>query len=192
MTISTDAQELALYIENSGELYERAMKPTQRNLAAKKARGVYDHELAIVAFTHVAKLGAKLYERENGDGTWHFSPKQIKEAAKELADGFEAEWKGGAYRELLPQKYQAKPTTTKKPKKIKLDIREYTLPAHWAPALINGDTTGMSDADEAEMDAWLERVKPGHAVDADDERFSHRNDATSLGGDVMTFKFQKV
>lgn len=120
MTISVDAQELALYIENSGELYERAMKPTQRNLATKKARGVYKHDLAVKAFVHVAKLGAKMYERENGDGTWRFTSKQIAEAAKELADGFEAEWKSGTYNELLPAKYKEKPATDGKLKKALL------------------------------------------------------------------------
>lgn len=29
------------------------------------------------------------------------------------------------------------------------------LPAYWAPALINGDETGLSDQEQAEYHAWL-------------------------------------
>jgi hypothetical protein len=29
-----------------------------------------------------------------------------------------------------------------------METKTYWLPAHWASALINGDTTGLDDADE--------------------------------------------
>lgn len=30
------------------------------------------------------------------------------------------------------------------------------LPAHWASAIVNGDETGMDDADAAAFNAWIE------------------------------------
>lgn len=35
-----------------------------------------------------------------------------------------------------------------------MDTQTYWLPAHWASALINGDTTGLDDADENILD-WV-------------------------------------
>lgn len=37
----------------------------------------------------------------------------------------------------------------------KLITEVASLPAHWASALINGDTSGLEDDDEAELDAWV-------------------------------------
>jgi hypothetical protein len=36
-----------------------------------------------------------------------------------------------------------------------LEVYTFEAPAHWASALINGDTSSFSDADEAEFNAWL-------------------------------------
>lgn len=73
-----------------------------------------------------------------------------------------------------------------------IKTQTYTLPAHWASALINGDTSGMEDAEEKEMDVWLDAEKPGWCVDCTDEaEFRRSNDATSLGGDCLTFTFQQ-
>lgn len=36
------------------------------------------------------------------------------------------------------------------------EIEYHSMPAHWASALINGDRSGMSDEDEAELDNYLE------------------------------------
>ena len=30
------------------------------------------------------------------------------------------------------------------------------LPAHWASAIVNGDETGMDDADRASFNAWID------------------------------------
>ena len=35
-----------------------------------------------------------------------------------------------------------------------METKTYWLPAHWASALINGDTTGLDDADENMLD-WV-------------------------------------
>jgi hypothetical protein len=69
---------------------------------------------------------------------------------------------------------------------------DYVLPEHWACALINGDESGMEQSDIDEMDRFLGREMPGSCVDMSDSWFAHRNDATSLGGDVATFRFQLI
>lgn len=70
---------------------------------------------------------------------------------------------------------------------------EYTLPAHWASALINSDTSGMTDEEEQELNEWLEDEKPGYCVGCSDESFfTWRNDATQLGGECLTYTFQEV
>jgi hypothetical protein len=71
-----------------------------------------------------------------------------------------------------------------------MTTEKYTLPVYWASALVNGDTSGMSDADEKEMNDWLSEVKPGNCVGvSEDSWFAHNNDATRLGGDVAEFTF---
>lgn len=58
---------------------------------------------------------------------------------------------------------------------MKWESHDFTVGANFLPALINGDYTGLSDAEEAELDAFL-----------DDERFTgvsgHWAD-TSVGSD---------
>jgi hypothetical protein len=39
---------------------------------------------------------------------------------------------------------------------IKFTTETHTLPAYWAPMLVNGDASGMSDAEEREVDDWME------------------------------------
>jgi hypothetical protein len=68
----------------------------------------------------------------------------------------------------------------------------YILPAYWASALINADESGMENKEIEEINAWLDRVKPGYCVGcSDNEHFAHGNDANSLGGDVLEFYFHK-
>lgn len=45
----------------------------------------------------------------------------------------------------------------------------YTLPAHWASYLLNGDASGISDADEHAVNAWLDAHKLGTPVSCSDE-----------------------
>lgn len=69
----------------------------------------------------------------------------------------------------------------------------YILPAYWASALINDDYSGLDIQDEVGLRAWVKRIKPGHRVEcvecSDEPYFAHRNDATTLGGDVLEFYF---
>jgi len=72
---------------------------------------------------------------------------------------------------------------------------EYTLPAFWASALINGDYTGLSNDDEKALTAWLEAENPGVCVTcSDSEEFCWRHDASdfALACDCLIFTFQRV
>lgn len=64
-----------------------------------------------------------------------------------------------------------------------------TLPAHWAPYLINGDATGMDDSEQAECDAYMEQERLPAPVGCGESYFSWRNDANGLGADVCEFTF---
>lgn len=74
-----------------------------------------------------------------------------------------------------------------------LVFTEYLLPAYWASALINDDWTGTSDEEEHEIKHWLDWEQPGYCCSVSDEEasFHWKNDATDLGGDCLTFTFQK-
>ena len=102
------ANELKLYIDNDGDLYRGQASAIHKNLATKKARGVYKHDLAAKLFGYLVESGAKKYAKEFG-GTWHqlFNVPTRARVARELADDFETYWREGAYRDLLPKKYQA-------------------------------------------------------------------------------------
>ena len=66
----------------------------------------------------------------------------------------------------------------------------YILPSYWAPALINGDYSGLTDEEAAEIDQWLTDQPEGWAVDVSETFFfSHRNDANNVPGDCAEFTF---
>lgn len=57
-----------------------------------------------------------------------------------------------------------------------------TLPEHWAPALVNADTTGLDDQDEAALDAFMADHPNLYCVGVDDgPQFCRRHDATPYG-----------
>lgn len=72
---------------------------------------------------------------------------------------------------------------------MKIETVEYELYAHWACALINGDVTGMSDEDEAELDAWLTLHPDLYCVDCSEESEFGYPDCGGLPGDIATFTF---
>lgn len=60
----------------------------------------------------------------------------------------------------------------------------YTLPAHWASTLINGDDSGNEPEDDAQIEAWLSAHPHlgGCLTCSDDEgEFRHRHDASFVG-----------
>lgn len=65
----------------------------------------------------------------------------------------------------------------------------YSLPAHWATALINADTSGLSDSEEQELNTWLEDVKPGYCVGCNEEPYFGR--FGGMGCDLLEYQFIK-
>lgn len=79
---------------------------------------------------------------------------------------------------------------------MKIETEEFTLPAHWASFLVNGDDSGLSREERTEIEAWERRVERRcwsfWCVGVSDESFfAHRNDANNLGADCATFTFQR-
>lgn len=71
-------------------------------------------------------------------------------------------------------------------------LRRFDLYSHWASLLINGDASGMTEAEEKEVDAFLEREELKHWTCADvseHEHFAHRPDSGGLAGTVARFTF---
>ena len=103
------ATELELYIVNEADLHRQHVE-IQKNLATKKVRSQYKHDLAVKAFGYLVESGAKKYAKEFGspDQPWHrmFDVPTRKLVAEELTKGFEAEFELGNYDYLLPKKYQ--------------------------------------------------------------------------------------
>lgn len=165
------ATELELYINNTAELYPQ-LSSIHKNLATKKARKQYKHDLAVKAFGYVVEAGAKRYVQEFG-GVWHqmFPVPTRKAVAEELARTFESEEALGNYRHLLPKKYQTaeKPSKSAKSahatKKVSWKTPE-SIKVQWSPvnaawfALWPGrgslrDQQVLKIAGTDEMDSWL-------------------------------------
>jgi hypothetical protein len=109
-TDETGASELRLYIDNDGDLYRQQTVPIYKNLINKKARGIYDSNLAVKLFMYLVDAGAKKYDKEfgSGGGEWNkVFPKSTRLAvARELVQHFETEAELGNYDQYLAKKYQ--------------------------------------------------------------------------------------
>lgn len=107
---TTEATELKLFIDNDAALYRQQHVPILKNLATKKARSQYKHDLAVKAFGYLVESGAKKYAKEFGSPNqpWHkmFDIPTRKLVAEDLTKDFEAEFELGNYDDLLPKKYQ--------------------------------------------------------------------------------------
>lgn len=99
--------ELLLYIDNDADLFRQQDLPIIKNLTAKKARGVYDHEKAVKLYMYLVENGAKKYAREFG-GTWNmlFSRGTRLNVARRFVRQFESEYDAGVFKEYVPKKYQ--------------------------------------------------------------------------------------
>lgn len=87
-----EAEELALYIENTSELYHGITKSVIDNLKKKARKGLYDKERAVDAWMYAADAGAKMYDKEFGSGRGSltmFSKSSRRKAAEELARYYE-------------------------------------------------------------------------------------------------------
>lgn len=45
------------------------------------------------------------------------------------------------------------------------------LPSHWASALINGDYSGLSSGDSADLNGWMEHSGLTNCVDVSEDTF---------------------
>ena len=77
-----------------------------------------------------------------------------------------------------------------------MTIMTITLPAHWAPYLINGDASGLDDGEQAIVDRAIEREcgREWTIVSCDDEdRFTwsyalYNPEADCAGGSVLDYQ----
>lgn len=67
------------------------------------------------------------------------------------------------------------------------EVSTYTLPAHWASYLINGDASGLEDDDQAECDAFIEKEGINVFDCVGESSFYRRNDAGTLACDCCTY-----
>lgn len=187
MTDTHAATELELYINNDASLHRQQHVPIMKNLATKKARGQYKHDLAVKAFGYLVEAGAKKYAKEFGspDQPWHkmFDTGTRKLVAEELTKSFEQEYALGNYDSLLPKKYQ-KPQSTAhaRKKKVSWKVPE-GLSVVWSPTNLayfalwpsskpvrQRQVLKVADADE--MDSWL-RERYGDEYGRRDDARAH-------------------
>lgn len=86
---TAESRELAVYIENTGELYRKSIAPTIKNLAKKYEKGIFDTEKALTVFYKIATEGAKMYAKEYANANkWNriFSVTDRKATACELLE----------------------------------------------------------------------------------------------------------
>ena len=73
-----------------------------------------------------------------------------------------------------------------------LETFTYTLPAHWASALLNEDYSGLDEEEEQSLKQWARSEKPGYCVGcSDSQEFQPFNDAGTLACDVLEFHFHR-
>lgn len=75
----------------------------------------------------------------------------------------------------------------------------YTLPSYWVSYLINGDFSGLEPGEQETIDAFLEKekiqvidVRRKENGEIMESYFSHHNDATDLGGDVLEYVTEEI
>lgn len=71
-------------------------------------------------------------------------------------------------------------------------LRRYTLPSHWACPIMYGDFSGLTDDEEKEIDAFLEREGIANWTLSDVSEhhwFSHHPDNGGLACDVSSYTF---
>lgn len=96
-----NADELAMFIINDGDLYRQNIQMVIKNLAKKIKKGVYDPQKALKLWQYSAQWGAQKYTKEMGirgtNGSYGmFSPHDRREAAKQLAEHYEDELREAA------------------------------------------------------------------------------------------------
>lgn len=88
------ARELELYAVNTGNLYRRMVSPIIESLRKKAAKGQYEKEKAVKAFSYAAEEAAKMYHREFcGSGKYYdiFNAATRREVSKRLEEYYKDE-----------------------------------------------------------------------------------------------------
>ncbi len=62
--------ELALFIENDGDLYRQQYTPIVKNYARKRLKGVFSKALALKGIVYLVENGRKKYRRDIGTDPW--------------------------------------------------------------------------------------------------------------------------
>lgn len=97
--MSTESDELYLFIENDGDLYRQQTVPIFKNLQKKKQKGTYQQMGAVKLFLYLVNNGAKKYVKEHGSSgdVWNkmFSTKDRLEVAREFEKYFSGEYASG-------------------------------------------------------------------------------------------------
>ena len=177
MTDTHEATELKLYIDNDSDLYRRQTTSLLKNLATKKVRSQYKHDLAVKLFGYLVESGAKKYAKEFGSPgqAWHkmFDVPTRKRVAEELTRDFEGKFELGNYDHLLPKKYQKEmlkkqhlvPPRHHARKKVSWRVPD-SLEVSWSPVnqayfalwpakRRRADQQVLKVADADEMHSWL-------------------------------------
>ena len=95
-TFDRTANELKLYIDNDGQLYNSRYMPIIKNLSKKMKKGKVDKRLAVKGFMYLVDDGVKKYIKDYG-GSGVFTKRDKIEVAKEFADEFEEIYKNKEY-----------------------------------------------------------------------------------------------
>ena len=199
------ATELKLYIDNDAALRRQQHVPIWKNLATKKVRSQYKHDLAAKLFGYLVEAGAKKYAQEFGSPgqSWHqmFPVPTRKAAAEALTRDFESEFELGNYDHLLPKKYQKEMmgvggkvrfpskghATKKKPSwRVPEGMEVAWSPANqayfalWPAKAPRREQQVLKIADANEMHGWLRVTYGGAYGRAGAQRASHSRRKTSL------------
>jgi hypothetical protein len=73
-----------------------------------------------------------------------------------------------------------------------LTIEVRVAPSAWASYLINGDASGLSDGEQAQIDAWIDAEGLGSPVSCEDHGFTNSHDAYQfcpLAADCQNYQF---
>jgi len=192
-----DADELELYITNDGDLYRQQYEPILKNLTAKKARGVYNSELAVKLFMYLVVNGAKKYVKEMSSSLpWNkmFSIPTRLEVAKRLRDNFERDFEDEQYTNFVPKKYR--------PKELREDNKNIKLTKESLSNIVREEVEKVlkeepnqslngSEEDFSEMDNAIDEVlvRRGEKNDADGDK--SEEDHSAIEESVKITKKQK-
>ena len=89
-----EANELLLFVENDGTLYETMTRPYQKKLVVRKKNGTYSKLQAHRGFMHIARAGTQKY-RSDIDARQRFSIADMRKVADRMLEFFEDEYSLG-------------------------------------------------------------------------------------------------